>query len=619
MRERRVTAEHARACAPGSWILIVHPDRAEPELSADPRTKDLSQASAEGATAVVHGRFHGLESAIGPTQAHAVLAAHRSKGAALLTGLGGFFSLAVWDGQGRTLFCARDPLGVHPLFWTRTSAGLMLSSSVDTLIRQPEVPVKANRAAVADHLRGLWPRPDETFFEGIRRVPQGHWLRVDGGHETTQRYWDPLFPGQHPQWIEEADLGRFDDLLDEAIARLVAERRPAIYLSGGLDSVSVGAVASDYARRHGEQLPLALSLAFPEPYSEEDLQRSVATQLGIPQLVAGLDDALGGEDIVRTTVHQGSIGAPTQNPWLAAYRWLAAQAAERGHDVILTGSGGDEWLTVSPLYAADLLRSGNLGQFVALGRALIRSYDVQPRAMAKNLVWQFGLVPLLLHQRSALLQRWAPERYADRRFRSFQATLSRRPWLAPDPQLRAELRMRDEESAEHPYDDGALPLSGPREYFREARKGFTHPLVSLELEEVFEYSSGVGIQVVHPYWDTRLVEFLHATPPEFLNRGGRSKGLIRSMLSRRFPDLGFERQRKLITASYFRSAVSAHAPAVWREMDGARALAEAGVIDLKRCAEFFDPRPGDAIADTGEAGRMWEILTAEGWLRHHAC
>src|SRR5688500_18701720 len=101
MLEHRVTVEHARACAPGTWILVVYPDRAEPELSADPRTRDFSQASAEGSTAVVHGRLHGLEGAIGPTQAHAVLAAHRSKGAALLSGLGGFFSLAVWDGQER--------------------------------------------------------------------------------------------------------------------------------------------------------------------------------------------------------------------------------------------------------------------------------------------------------------------------------------------------------------------------------------------------------------------------------------------------------------------------------------------------------------------------------------
>jgi asparagine synthetase B (glutamine-hydrolysing) len=494
----------------------------------------------------------------------------------------------------------------------------MVSPSVVTLLRQPEVSARVNRAAVADHLRHRWPRPDETYFDGVHRVLPGHWLRVHERRTTTERYWDPLFPGQHPAWIDPEDLGHFDQLLDDSVTRLMAGGRSGIYLSGGLDSVSVAGLAADHARRRSEQPPCALSLAFPDPFSEADVQRSVASQLGMPHVLASLEDALAGDGIVRAAVRRGSIGAPIQNPWLPAYRWLAAQAADGGCATVLTGSGGDEWLTVSPMYAADLLRSGRLLGLAALGRTQARSFNVAPSVLARNLVWRFGLRPLWVHRRAAVMQRWAPDRYVERRLQRLQHGLSHRAWLAPDPDLRRELYARDEEYARVPSDEDLLPLSGPREYFRECRQALTHPLVSMEAEEVFEYSRGVGVQVVHPYWDTRLVEFLHATPPELLIRGGRSKALIRSMLGRRFPELGFERQRKAITASYFGDSVLRQAPGVWNEMGGARGLEEAGIVDSKIAAGLYEPRPVNHVNGThAVTDPMWEILTVEGWLRHH--
>jgi asparagine synthetase B (glutamine-hydrolysing) len=334
-------------------------------------------------------------------------------------------------------------------------------------------------------------------------------------------------------------------------------------------------------------------------------------------MVARLEEALGGDGIVRAAFERGSVGAPIQNPWLPAYRWLAGQASQRGCDVILTGSGGDEWLTVTPVYAADLLRSGRFLELARLGRTQARSFNVAPALLARNLVWRFGMRQLLVHRGGAVAQRWLPETYTGRKVQRLQQKLVTRPWLAPDPELRRELRERDEEYASRPTDDDALPLSGPREYFRECRQALTHPLVSMEAEEVFEYSRGVGVEVVHPYWDTRLVEFLHATPPELLNQGGRSKGLIRSMLGRRFPDLGFERQRKAITASYFGSAVLSQAPQVWKDMGGARVLAEAGIVDLDACAHLYEARPDGSAADHTVTDPMWELVTVEGWLRRH--
>ena len=88
--------------------------------------------------------------------------------------------------------------------------------------------------------------------------------------------------GTAVRWADEEELENFDALLDQAVDRCLALGPTAIYLSGGLDSISVAAVATDRARNRGLNDPLALSLHFPEPQSnEEKVQRGVARELGL--------------------------------------------------------------------------------------------------------------------------------------------------------------------------------------------------------------------------------------------------------------------------------------------------------------------------------------------------
>lgn len=614
----------------GSWLAVLASGSADLRVEVDPETPDVSAAARAGFRCLLQGFVYGLPAGNQVDEsrnpAEVLLDAYLELGEGILAHTKGFFSFVISDSREDRLFAARDPLGIHPLFYSRTGRGLLLSPSIATLQSRPEVSGTVNRAALADHLRHQWPRPTETYFDAVTRVPPGHAITVRrGGTIGSRRYWDPLFPGRRPEWIDESELGRFDELLDESVARLLALGPSGIYLSGGLDSVAVGALAADHARRESMAMPLALSLVFPGPYSEQVTQSGVASQLALPHQLADLDDALGAGGLVRAAVRNGGLSAPLQNPWLPAYRSLAGQARAGGRDVILTGSGGDEWLTVTPVYAADLLRSLNLTEFYRLARTQSRSYDVSPWLLARNMAWRFGARPLLARERERVMQRLTPDRLRAKRMQARLAGLDRRPWLAPDPVLRRELLDRDEEYVRRQaQEDDLLPIGGPREYFRECRQALTHPLVSMEAEEVFEYSRGAGVRVLHPYWDTRLVEFLHATPPSLLNRDGRSKGLIRAMLARRFPTLGFERQRKTITASFFGRSVVAQAPAVWREMGGTQALADAGIVDPTRAATLYETDSSAALLDDtspapdhNRTDPMWEVLTLESWLRAH--
>ena len=145
---------------------------------------------------------------------------------------------------------------------------------------------RSTELAIADHLCHRWPKLESTYFEAVRRLPGGYALRVHEGRRTVARYWDPIPPGRPIDYISEEEAGRFTELLDQAVDRCLPGGPAAIYLSGGLDSVSVAALAQEQLRDRDAGPLLALSLVFEHPdANEEDTQRAVATRLGLPQKI----------------------------------------------------------------------------------------------------------------------------------------------------------------------------------------------------------------------------------------------------------------------------------------------------------------------------------------------
>src|SRR4030095_3566836 len=90
-----------------------------------------------------------------------------------------------------------------------------------------------------------------------------------------------------------------------------------------------------------------------------------------------------------------------------------------------------------------------------------------------------------------------------------------------------------EERAAQSNGDDNKPTAGSH-YVEAGKKSLDHPMISWELEELFEVYRGVGVRILQPFWDADLVDLLFRMPPFVLNRGGRSKGLVRDSLARRF-------------------------------------------------------------------------------------
>src|SRR5437588_460285 len=87
--------------------------------------------------------------------------------------------------------------------------------------------------------------------------------------------------------------------------------------------------------------------------------------------------------------------------------------------------------------------------------------------------------------------------------------------------------------------------------FGRSRPALDHAIVSWEWEELFEVYRRLGMRLLQPFWDPDLIDMLYRTPPLRLISDGRTKGLLRASLGRRFPALGFERQRKVEASSFY--------------------------------------------------------------------
>jgi len=267
-----------------------------------------------------------------------VLRLYSEEGIGCLERLNGMFALALWDGREKTLHLARDRFGIKPLFWCREGARVAFASELRALLAGgfPNR-VELDRAELRHYLALGFPSPNGTLLEGVRAVPPASVLSVEeGGGEKLRSYWRPPEPEERATVPADA-AAELRELLTSAVARqLVADVPVGVFLSGGVDSSTVSALA-----RRSVSGPLStFSVGFEGPgaVSELPAARAVAEHLGSdhhelvmnPATVAhDLDAILDGLD----TPNADCTAIPT---------WYMSRLARDRVTVALSGEGADE-------------------------------------------------------------------------------------------------------------------------------------------------------------------------------------------------------------------------------------------------------------------------------------
>jgi len=274
---------------------------------------------------------------------------YEERGVECVRDLNGMFAFALWDSRRQRLLLARDPLGEKPLYYATVGDRLLFASELKAILRSDSVPRELDASALDDYLAyGYVPAP-RTIYASVRKLPSGHRLVVERGREELSRYWHP-WSGAQRELSEAEAVRELAELLQDAVRlRLRSDVPVGAFLSGGIDSSLVVALA---AREHpGLQ---TYSVRIKElGFDESPYARLVAERFGTDHHEIDVDVPHLDELPMLARHFDEPFADPSAIP-----TYYVTQAASRHLKVCLSGDGGDELFAGYSQYRRGWLERG---------------------------------------------------------------------------------------------------------------------------------------------------------------------------------------------------------------------------------------------------------------------
>lgn len=245
------------------------------------------------------------------TDTEVIVHLYEEHGVDCLKFLEGMFAFAIWDQRRDRLFLARDRMGEKPLHWGVFDNQFLFGSELKTLLVHPSVERRLNPQALRQYLMLEYVPSPTSLFAGINKLMPAHFMLVENGLIRTERYWN-LNDNKNstPPKISDDDAkAKLDELLDQSIqGRLISDVPHGIFLSGGIDSSLITAIAA----KHVSQPLKTFSIGFAEAsYDETVHAKTVADYLGASHEVIPFHS-----DIVIDTIEKlfEVLDEPTGDP-----------------------------------------------------------------------------------------------------------------------------------------------------------------------------------------------------------------------------------------------------------------------------------------------------------------
>jgi asparagine synthase (glutamine-hydrolysing) len=321
---------------------------------------------------------------------------YQRRGLEFLADVRGMFGLILWDAARRRLVLARDRFGVKPLYFAQNAERTVAASEIKALFELADTPRRLDwTAALADQILTAEPyltdQPPTTWFAGVESVPPAGLVvvDVDTGRTTRSRYWEPRVPPEtHP-----VDLDRVHDdyfaLLESAVSEtLMADVEIGLFLSGGIDSAAVAALAG----RHGEVHCFTAVTASTLLNGDVEFAHRTARHLGLPH-----HPVLFPADRVPTVGEWRSLLWLLETPLCGPEQWFKyelhryARTTRPGIKAMLLGAAADEY---SGGYSTLLSPDGTWAGFERAVAGMSRAAALRRRPELASW-WADGEPPLL--------------------------------------------------------------------------------------------------------------------------------------------------------------------------------------------------------------------------------
>jgi asparagine synthase (glutamine-hydrolysing) len=434
------------------------------------------------------------------TDTEVLLELFAAEGPAMLGRLNGMFSFAVWDSVERSLFVARDRLGVKPFYYAEIDGVLYFASEQKSLFAAG-VTAEFDPGTWSELLAFRYVAGERTPFKDVRRLPPGHFLEWKDGRVRITRWWNLAERAEAVASADGADnAGWFRTVFDDSIRlRRIADVPVGVFLSGGLDSSSVAATLGGQAPGQTSSFTVRFREA---EYDEGPIARETAERWKLQPHELFLDGGASRELLTECSWLLDEPLAHGNDAQLHAIAKLARESVT----VVLSGEGADEtmggYVRYQPLRFPGML---------AASRPLWRAAAaVAARGRAAKLS-RYLSVPMKLLPR----------------FNSCDVYPDELGEIGLPTEIDSPYREQMADEARRAY---------PREPVRQAMYYDQHTFLCSLLDRNDRMTMGASIECRVPFLDYRLVEGLAALPSRGLFAGRRGKRVLRRALADRLPD-----------------------------------------------------------------------------------
>jgi len=508
--------------------------------------------------------------------------------------LEGMFCFALWDARTRELTLARDWLGQKSLYWVRTRDGFAFASEIKALLTLPGIPRQLNVASLSHYMSLRFLPGEDTFFQGIQKLPAAHVMTVTADGQALRELWRPAYEPKHAL-NERQIIDRLDDLLGAVVQEhLMSEVPLGAFLSGGIDSSLVVGYASKALKEplttfaigvqdeSQSELPWARQVA--EIHRTRHIETIVEPDLAAltPRMVASLEEPV--------------------DPFGAGV-YVVSEVARRHVTVALGGDGGDE------LFAGyDRYKGQRLAEIYSHVPAVLRHKLLRPLFASIPDSFGYNSFTARLRWLDRIADSRGFERYADSvaylRFpHGLKAQLfTAEHWPALEKQASEQLLRRY-------FDDGCAQASLDKMLHVDCQTRLTEN----QLPIVDRMSMAHSLELRSPFLDRRVAEFAMRIPAGLKMKRGRIKHVTRELASRYLPDAIVNRPKK---GFGFPLALWLRGPLrglMQRTIDESR-LVEAGLFRREALQRLQDEHVSGRVDHNY---RLWMIFNLEVFWRHY--
>ncbi len=265
------------------------------------------------------------------TDSEVLLHGYEQWGKDMLNKLRGMFAFVIWDKNTKELFGARDFFGIKPMYYANMNGTFMFGSEIKSFLLHPDFTKELNETALENYLTFQYSPCVETFFKGVYKLLPAHYFTYKDGKLTTERYWDINFNAD-----EKPDLDEWTDRISDTFknsveAHKIADVEVGSFLSSGVDSSYVAAVAN-------VDKTFTVGFGEDEKYNEIGYAKEFSKYIGKENIskVITPEEYWGNFPLI-----QYHMDEPLADPAAVALYFVCRLASERVK-VVLSGEGADE-------------------------------------------------------------------------------------------------------------------------------------------------------------------------------------------------------------------------------------------------------------------------------------